>query len=237
LTLFLLRHGQTDWNVEPARCQGWQDVGLNETGRAQARARGRALCGRGIELIVASHLRRARETAELVREELLGARAATDTAAGTAAPDAAVLHAATRGAAAARASAAAQPGALPVVVDPRLAETHRGRWESRLYLEIIREEPAAWRTYREHPETFRFPDGESLAEQQLRVLAAVRDAALDGRTPLLITHGGAIRLVRCFLDRRGIEAFHELATSNGGVDEIVGPGLVTRIDAVLGGNP
>ncbi len=206
MTLYLLRHGQTDWNVEPARCQGWQDVGLNEAGRAQSRARGRALRERGIELIVTSHLRRARETAELVRVEMLGADVATG-------------------------------AALPVVVDPRLAETHRGHWEGRLFVEIIREEPAEWRAYREHPETFRFPDGESLAQTQMRVLAAVRDAALDGRTPLLITHGGAIRLVRCFLDRRGIEAFHESATNNGGAVEIVDPDLVTRIDAALTGNP
>ncbi len=227
MTLFLLRHGQTDWNVEPARCQGWQDVGLNEAGRAQARARGRALRERGIDLIVTSHLRRARETADLVREEVLGAGVATGAASGVV----------TAAAAEPRESTEAQQGALPIAVDPRLAETHRGRWEGRLFIEIIREEPAEWRAYREHPETFRFPDGESLAEQQLRVLAAMRDAALDGRTRLLITHGGTIRLARCFLDRRGIAAFHESATINCGVDEIVDPALVTRIDAALAENP
>jgi broad specificity phosphatase PhoE len=208
MTLFLLRHGQTDWNVEPARCQGWQDVGLNETGREQARARGRALRGRGVELIVSSHLRRALETAELVREELLAAGDEVDSG-GVA--------------------------DLPLVVDPRLAETQRGRWEGRLFVDIIREEPAEWRAYREHPETFRFPGGESLAEQQTRVLAALRDAALDGRTPLLVTHGGAIRLVRRFLDVRGAEALHTPATTNGGVEEILESGLVERIDAALRG--
>jgi broad specificity phosphatase PhoE len=209
MTLLLLRHGQTDWNLEPARCLGWQDVGLNETGRAQARERARALRGRGLELIVTSHLRRARETAELVREELL---AGDD---------------------------AGEPGsdgdALELVVDPRLAETHRGRWEGRLFSEIVREEPDAWRAYREHPESFSFPGGESLAAQQRRVLAALRDAALDGRRALLVTHGGSIRLARCFLDGRGIEAFHDLPAANGGLDEIVGPGLAARVDALLGG--
>ena len=218
MTLFLLRHGQTDRNVEPARCQGWQDAGLNETGRAQARARGRALRGRDIQLIVTSHLRRARETAELVREELLGGEAAAEARIGAAGGD----------------SVAAAPPYLPqIVVDPRLAETYRGRWEGRLFVDIIREQPAEWRAYREHPESFRFPGGESLAGQQRRVLAALRDVALDGRITLIVTHGGAMRLVRCFLDRRGIEAFHELATDNGEVDEVLGPGLVGRIDAHL----
>ena len=47
MTLLLIRHGETDWNREPARCLGWAEVELNEVGRAQARERGRALAGRG----------------------------------------------------------------------------------------------------------------------------------------------------------------------------------------------
>ena len=71
------------------------------------------------------------------------------------------------------------------------------------------EDAGAWRQYREHPETFRFPGGESLADQQRRVLASLRDVARDGRPALLVTHGGSIRLVRCFLRGRGIVAFHD----------------------------
>jgi broad specificity phosphatase PhoE len=237
VSLFLLRHGQTDWNVEPARCLGWQDLGLNETGRAQARARGRALHGRGVERIVTSHLRRARETAELVREELLAAGEGAGAARPGATGGTASGREQTRSMQTSDDESAAGAPPLPIVVDPRLAETHRGRWEGRLVVEIIREEPAEWRAYREHPETFRFPGGESLAGQQRRVLAALRDVALDGRATVVVTHGGAIRLVRCFLDRRGIEAFHELATDNGGIDEILGPGLAGRVAAALLGDP
>ena len=200
--ILLLRHGQTDWNVEPARCQGWAEVPLNETGRAQARDQGRALRGRGLDLIVTSHLVRARETAELARAEL----AIADSA-----------------------------GAPELVVDPRLAETDGGAWESRLFVEIVASEPETWRAYREHPDTFRFPDGESLAEQQRRVLACLRDVALDGRRALLVTHGGSIRIVRRFLDGRGLIAFHDDATHNGMVDEIEAGDLARRIeDSLLG---
>jgi broad specificity phosphatase PhoE len=196
VTILLVRHGETDWNREPARCTGWADVGLNETGRAQARERARALEGRGLRLIVTSHLLRARETAVVVREEL--------------------------------------GGELPLIVDPRLAETHRGDWEQRLFSEIVEEEPDGWRHYREHPETFRFPGGEALVDQQRRVLAALRDVARDGRPALLVTHGGSMRLVRCFLDGRGIAAFHDSAAANGAVLEAPAVGLAERIGAALG---
>jgi broad specificity phosphatase PhoE len=195
MKLYLIRHGETDWNREPARCQGWANVALNAAGRAQARERGKALFRRGIERIVASHLLRARETAELILEEL--------------------------------------GGGLPLSFDPRLAETYRGSWETRTFAEIMAGEPDAWRAYREHPETFRFPHGESLAEQQRRVLASVLDNLHSGKTTLLVTHGGSIRLLRCFLDGRGIAAFHTSETSNGGVDEIETRGVATRIAAFL----
>jgi len=195
VSLFLLRHGETDWNREPARCQGWAEVHLNAIGRAQAHDQGRALQGLGVELIVSSHLARARETAVLVREGL--------------------------------------GGDLPLILDPRLAETHRGEWETRLFAEIMLEEAEAWQHYREHPESFRFPGGESLADQQRRVLAALRDVLRGGRAALIVTHGGSIRLTRCFLEGRGIAAFHETRAVNGGVEEVPIVGLEARIGAFL----
>jgi 2,3-bisphosphoglycerate-dependent phosphoglycerate mutase len=195
MTLFLVRHGQTDWNREPARCQGWAEVELNDVGRGQARDLGHALSRRGVRLLVTSHLVRARETAEIVREQL--------------------------------------GGDLPLVVDPRLAEAHRGEWETQRFSSIMRDAPATWQQYREHPATFRFPGGESLAAHQRRVLACVRDCALDGRPTLLVTHGGSIRLIRCFLEGHDIDAFHATATTTGGVDEIETEGLAARISAYL----
>ncbi len=212
--ILLLRHGQTDWNVEPARCQGWAGVSLNDTGRAQARDQGRALRGRGLELIVTSHLARARETAELVRAELSATAWSGDGDRG----------------------GALTAEAPPLIVDPRLAESDRGAWETRAFAEIVAAEPEAWRHYRERPETFRFPGGESLIEQQRRVLACLRDVALDGRRTLLVTHGGSIHLVRCFLADRGVGTFHQDATPTGALEEVAAEGLVQRIGRFLVGN-
>jgi len=69
----LVRHGETDWNLA-RRIQGRTDIPLNETGRAQATATGRSLAAEPWDLVVASPLDRAAETARLVAAELgLGA--------------------------------------------------------------------------------------------------------------------------------------------------------------------
>lgn len=71
--LYLVRHGETDWNRE-GRLQGGQDIPLNALGRrqaAQAAAKLRALVadfGR-LDFIV-SPMGRARETMDILRSEL-----------------------------------------------------------------------------------------------------------------------------------------------------------------------
>ncbi|HZV72537.1 MAG TPA: histidine phosphatase family protein [Conexibacter sp.] len=66
-------------------------------------------------------------------------------------------------------------------LDARLREGWRGEWEGFLFEQIERADPeryAAWRA----PDAeigFRFPGGESLAEQQARVLAALGEIARE----------------------------------------------------------
>ena len=61
-TLFLVRHGETDWNRE-LRWQGQDDQPLNALGRAQADAAARALASDRFAAIYSSDLRRAIDTA------------------------------------------------------------------------------------------------------------------------------------------------------------------------------
>ncbi len=58
-----VRHGETDWNAEK-RIQGQIDIGLNETGRAQAMAAACGLAHHKFSAIHASDLLRAQETAQ-----------------------------------------------------------------------------------------------------------------------------------------------------------------------------
>jgi len=63
--IIAVRHGETAWNVA-ARIQGQLDVGLNETGRWQARRVGEALAGEPISTVYTSDLGRAHETAQSI---------------------------------------------------------------------------------------------------------------------------------------------------------------------------
>jgi broad specificity phosphatase PhoE len=63
--LWLVRHGQTDWNLE-GRYQGQSDVPLNATGLAQARTYAAALDGRSFAALFSSDLARAYQTACII---------------------------------------------------------------------------------------------------------------------------------------------------------------------------
>lgn len=62
LDIYLVRHGQTQWNLEK-RLQGATDNALNETGRRQAAELAQRLAGVTFSHIYSSGLRRAQETA------------------------------------------------------------------------------------------------------------------------------------------------------------------------------
>ncbi len=63
--VLLIRHGQTDWNVD-GRWQGTLPVGLNEIGRAQAKALAEYLAQHKIGSIYTSDLPRAFDTAQAI---------------------------------------------------------------------------------------------------------------------------------------------------------------------------
>jgi probable phosphoglycerate mutase len=75
-SLIIWRHGRTSWNVE-GRYQGHADIDLDETGVAQAERSAEVLAQLGIDVIVSSDLRRARETAARLAE-LTGLEVRTD---------------------------------------------------------------------------------------------------------------------------------------------------------------
>ena len=99
--------------------------------------------------------------------------------------------------------------------DPRLREANRGVWEGHRFIDIERENPDGYAAWRRAGATFRFPGGESLQDQQDRVLAALRDIHAAAELPaLVVCHGGSIRVMLCRDDPRGLAAFHTFEVPN-----------------------
>ena len=68
MEIYIVRHGQTMWNKEK-RLQGSVDIELNENGRELAIITGKNLSDTSIDIIYSSPLKRAYETATLIRGE------------------------------------------------------------------------------------------------------------------------------------------------------------------------
>lgn len=67
--LYLLRHGQTDWNIEK-KIQGQADIPLNKLGEYQALSAADTMKIYHLDTIISSDLWRARRTAQIVGETL-----------------------------------------------------------------------------------------------------------------------------------------------------------------------
>jgi alpha-ribazole phosphatase len=101
-------------------------------------------------------------------------------------------------------------------LDDRLKEVDVGDWEGRYKDDLERDEPEAWAAFGQGGEDFRFPGGESLAEQQERVIAALVDITQAGDLPaLVVCHRGVIRCALAHTHIRGLDTYHEWTVPNG----------------------
>ncbi|WP_027372283.1 2,3-bisphosphoglycerate-dependent phosphoglycerate mutase [Chryseobacterium sp. UNC8MFCol] len=67
--LFLVRHGQSLWNLEN-RFTGWQDIDITEAGIEEAKKAGIALKGEKIDVAFTSALIRAQHTLSIILDEM-----------------------------------------------------------------------------------------------------------------------------------------------------------------------
>lgn len=110
--------------------------------------------------------------------------------------------------------------ALPVQLDDRLREIDVGDWAGRSYAEIFLEAPGELERWAAGDLAFRFPGGESLAEQADRVVEALEEIRAAAVPALVVCHGGVIRVAQRALGR-GVGEDAELAQ--------VGNGTVHRL--------
>lgn len=166
--VYMFRHGETVWNAEK-RAQGILDSPLTETGRAQARAMGRALARElqqaghdpSIVVVRASPLGRVRETLALAAEE------------------AGLSH-------------------DEQSFDDRLREMSWGEWDGLTGAEIEARWPGAMAARRLERWTYEPPGGENYIMAAARAQAALDDiAALAMERPVAVfAHGAIGRVLR-----------------------------------------
>jgi broad specificity phosphatase PhoE len=77
--------------------------------------------------------------------------------------------------------------------DPRLMETDAGEWTNRSFVEVRAEAPAAFDAFAAAEPGFAFPGGESFAQQEVRVGAALEDVERGELPALVVCHGMVIR--------------------------------------------
>jgi alpha-ribazole phosphatase len=145
MRIFLVRHGQTDANLEARYC-GWTDTPLNADGRTQALALRPLVSRRTFEAVYASPLSRAVETAVLLLGE----------------PD---------GAVATNLPVAERARRLGIHVDDALKEHCFGRFENFTRAEIAAADPEAFARWNRDFMGYRFPGGESALDLYDRVAA------------------------------------------------------------------
>lgn len=69
IKLYLIRHGQSEWN-KLGKVQGQINTSLTDLGKTQAKAIGNRLLDEGIDIIYASDLNRAFDTASIIGQEI-----------------------------------------------------------------------------------------------------------------------------------------------------------------------
>ncbi len=82
---------------------------------------------------------------------------------------------------------------LPAREDARLMETDAGDWTDRTFAEVHDEMPDELNAFLAGDPAFAFPGGESFAQQEVRVGAALEEIELGPLPALIVCHGMVIR--------------------------------------------
>lgn len=90
---------------------------------------------------------------------------------------------------------------LPVQTDDRLREIDVGDWAGLAYADVMADHPGELERWAAGDLTFRFPGGESLAEQTERVVEVLTEIRALEVPALVVCHGGVIRVAQRALGR------------------------------------
>jgi probable phosphoglycerate mutase len=114
---------------------------------------------------------------------------------------------------------------LRAIVERGLLECDFGTWTGKK-LALLQKKPE-WRTVQSAPSMFRFPDGESFAEMQLRVWSTLERLAKKhrGKTIVVVSHADPIKAAVTYAQGVPLDLFQRTVISTCSVSALVlGPG-------------
>lgn len=108
------------------------------------------------------------------------------------------------------AAPAAEAVGLEPVVDDGLLECEFGQWTGQALADLAR--LPAWDDVQRRPATFRFPDGESIAEMQERIVGALAAIAArrTGQIVACVSHADPLKAALVRFQGRGLDAFQQV---------------------------
>ena len=119
--------------------------------------------------------------------------------------------------------------ALPLQQDARLAEYHFGAWQGVPIEQIAEEQGDALARFWADPVRHPPPGAETFEAFRERLCAALDDvfAQAAGKRVLVITHGGAIRLLRCRVEGRSYGDMAAIEVPHASLHPLPWPGAAT----------
>jgi alpha-ribazole phosphatase len=125
---------------------------------------------------------------------------------------------------------------LPLALDRRLIEYHFGEWQGVPIEELAKHQGDALGRFWANPAAYPPPGAETFDVFGRRLAEALDDVArmASGRRVLVITHGGAIRLLRCLAEGRDFGDMAGIDVPHASIHRVEwGPGVRARAPATL----
>jgi len=105
-----------------------------------------------------------------------------------------------------------------IICDYRLNERDFGIFENKTYSEICDKHPLENKAWEDNWIDYRIPEGESVAETYSRVVEFIRELEKENcEDCLIVTHGGIIRLIYCYILGGDLNIFWKFASENGSI--------------------
>jgi alpha-ribazole phosphatase len=105
-----------------------------------------------------------------------------------------------------------------IVCDYRLNERDFGIFDNKTYEEIVDRYPLEQKQWEENWIDYRIPNGESVSEVYYRVVDFIKMLEKESyENCLVVTHGGIIRLIYCYMLGGDLNNFWKFASKNGSI--------------------